>query len=200
MTEAKLRQQFVDTARSFYGAETGDPRHREILDAYNRHQPLARGYQMGVEDPWCACFVSAVAILCKLTEIIPTECSCSKMILLHKTLGTWHEGDDLDPQPGDLLIYDWEDSRIGDNVGDPDHTRIVVRVTKGVIRVIEGNLSGKVWHRDMEVNGRYIRGYCRPDFAGAAAALAEENLMEKPVTKRELAELLRKWAEMLEAF
>ena len=29
MMEAKLRQQFVDTARSFYGAETGDPRHRE---------------------------------------------------------------------------------------------------------------------------------------------------------------------------
>ena len=199
MTEATLRQRFVDTARRFYGAEAGDSLHLEILDAYNGHQPLARGYKMTERDPWCATFVSAVAILCELTEIIPTECSCSKMIQLHKALGTWHEGDNLEPQPGDLLIYDWEDSGVGDNRGDPDHIGIVVRVTKGAIRVIEGNLSGKVWHRDIAVDGRTIRGYCRPDFAGAAAALEEPDAdpMDRPVTRRELQRLLREWAEQL---
>ena len=201
MTENGLRTYFVDTARSFYGAVAGDPQHREILVTYNGHQPLARGHKLTVDDPWCAGFVAAMAIRCGLTEIIPTECSCSKMIQLHKALGTWHEADDLDPQPGDLLIYDWQDSGQGDNVGDPDHIGIVVRVTKGVIRVIEGNMGGKVWHRDMEVNGRYIRGYCRPDFAKAAAALAEPaaDPLDKPVTRREMAQMLRELAERLEA-
>ena len=199
MTESGLRTLFVDTARSFYGITAGSEKHREILDTYNGHQPIARGYKMTERDPWCATFVSAVAILCKLTEIIPTECSCSRMIALHQALGTWHEADDLDPQPGDLLIYDWEDSGIGDNRGDPDHIGIVVRVTKGVIRVIEGNMGNKVWHRDIAVNGRTIRGYCRPDFARAAAALAEPKAdpLDKPITRRELGELFEKMAREL---
>lgn len=200
MTENGLRTLFVDTARSYYGAVAGSEQHKSILATYNGHQPLARGYKMTERDPWCATFVSAVAILCKLTEIIPTECSCSRMIQLHKALGTWHEADDLDPQPGDLLIYDWEDSGQGDNRGDPDHIGIVVRVTKGVIRVIEGNMSNKVWHRDIAVNGRYIRGYCRPDFARAAAALAEPaaDPLDKPITRRELLAMLEELAERLE--
>ena len=200
MTESELRTLFVDTARSYYGAVRGDKRHLEILDIYNSHEPLARGHKLTVDDPWCAGFVAAMAIRCGLTEIIPTECSCSRMIALHKNLGTWHEADDLDPLPGDLLIYDWQDSGVGDNTGDPDHIGIVVRVTKGIIRVIEGNMNNKVWHRDMEVNGRYIRGYCRPDFAKAAAALSEPepDPLDKPVTRRELAGLLREFAQLLE--
>lgn len=172
MTENVLRGLVVGTARSFYGTEEGSVKHRSILDTYNRHEPLARGYRMTEADPWCATFVSAVAILCKLTSIIPTECSCSRMIELHKALGTWHEADDLDPQPGDLLIYDWQDSGKGDCTGDPDHIGIVIRVTKGVIRVIEGNMDNRVWHRDIPVDGRYIRGYCRPDYEKAAAQMA----------------------------
>ena len=168
MTEQVLRTLVVDTARSFYGTEAGTVKHRSILDTYNRHEPLARGYKMTESDPWCATFVSTVAILCQLTDIIPTECSCSRMIQLHKALGTWCEDDDLDPQPGDLLIYDWEDNGIGDCTGDPDHIGIVTAVTKGVIRVIEGNMAGKVWHRDIVVGGKCIRGYCCPDYAKAA--------------------------------
>ena len=199
MTETELRTLFVDTARRFYGISECSEKHREILAAYNGHAPLARGYTMSEKDPWCAAFVSAIAILCGLTEIIPTECSCSRMIALHKALGTWNESDDLDSQPGDLLIYDWEDSGKGDNTGDPDHIGIVVRVTKGVIRVIEGNMGGKVWHRDIAVNGRTIRGYCRPDFARAAAALAatEGDPLDKPITRRELLDMLEELAERL---
>ena len=123
---------------------------------------------MTVNDPWCATFVSAMAIKCGLTDIIPTECSCSKIIELHKAMGTWQEADDHVPEPGDLILYDWDDNGKGDNTGSPDHIGIVVRVTSGLIRVIEGNLYSSVWHRDIKVDGMKIRGYCVPDFGKLA--------------------------------
>lgn len=170
MTELELRTRFVDLARSFYGTVEGSVKHKSILDTYNRHQPLARGYKVKETDAWCATFVSAMAILCGLTEIMPTECSCAKMVALHKVLGTWSEDDTVEPRPGDLILYDWDDSGEGDCVGHPDHIGIVVRVRDGVIRVIEGNCSNKVWHRDIAVDARCIRGYCLPDFARVAEA------------------------------
>lgn len=168
MNELELRNLFVDTARSYYGAEKGSAKHLEILDIYNSHDPLARGYKVTVNDAWCATFVSAMAIKCGLTDIVPTECSCSRMIQLHKGLGTWVEADNYIPEPGDLILYDWDDNGSGDNTGDPDHIGIVVRVTDGVIRVIEGNMYSAVWHRDIKVDGKSIRGYCVPDFAAKA--------------------------------
>ncbi len=168
MDEKVLRTYFVDTARSYYGAEKGSAKHLEILDIYNSQDKLPRGHKMTVNDPWCAGFVAAMAIKCGLTDIIPAECSCREMIRLHKALGTWQELDDHVPEPGDLLIYDWDDNGKGDNTGDPDHIGIVVRITDGVIRVIEGNMYESVWHRDVKVNGAKIRGYCVPDFARMA--------------------------------
>ena len=58
-----------------------------IIDTYNSHKPLARGYAMKYTDAWCATFVSAVSIKCGLTDILPTECSCGEMIALFKKLG-----------------------------------------------------------------------------------------------------------------
>ena len=177
MTELELRTLFVDTARSYYGAEKGSDKHLEILSIYNGQEKLPRGYRMTVNDPWCATFVSAMAVKCALTDIIPTECSCSRMIQLHKALGTWVEKDSYTPEPGDLIIYDWDDNGQGDCTGDPDHIGIVVRVTDGVIRVIEGNLHSSVWHRDIKVDGKSIRGYCCPNFA--ALARKEDDDMSK---------------------
>jgi hypothetical protein len=168
MNELELRTHYVDTARSYYGAEKKSAKHLEILDIYNSQEKLPRGYKMTVNDPWCATFVSAMAIKCGLTDIVPTECSCTKMIELHKALGTWQEYDDHVPEPGDLIIYDWDDNGKGDNTGEPDHIGIVVRVTSGLIRVIEGNMYSSVWHRDIKVDGQKIRGYCVPDFAGVS--------------------------------
>lgn len=62
---------------------------QEIIDVYNAHRPLARGYKVKYTDAWCATFVSAVAIKCGLTSIIPTECGCGQMIELFKN---WENG------------------------------------------------------------------------------------------------------------
>lgn len=164
MNEKDLRNLVVQTAKSYIGCKESDGSHKKIIDLYNSHKPLARSYKVKYTDAWCATFVSAVAIKCGLVDIMPTECSCGKMIDLYKAKGRWIETDSYIPAPGDLVMYDWDDTGNGDNKGNPDHVGIVVEVANGWITVIEGNYNDSVKYRDLKVNGRYIRGFCLPDF------------------------------------
>lgn len=174
MTEQELRKKVVTKARSYLGSKESDGSHKKIIDLYNGHKPLARGYAVRYTDEWCATFVSAVSIACGLTDIMPTECSCSKMIELYKALGRWKESDAYQPKIGDVIMYDWEDSGRGDNTGTPNHVGIVVAVNGTSLTIIEGNKSQAVAYRSMNVNGKYIRGYCLPDYSRKATGAASE--------------------------
>lgn len=174
MNEQELRAKVVSTALGWLGCKESDGSHKKIIDIYNGHKPLARGYKVQYTDAWCATFGSAVAIQLGLTDIIPTECSCTKMIELFKKLGSWQENDAYVPQPADYIFYDWDDSGVGDNIGTPDHVGIVEKVVGQTISAIEGNYSDSVKHRSIQVNGRYIRGYGVPKYSSKANAPALE--------------------------
>ncbi len=169
MTEKQLRDKIVATAVAWLGCKESNGTHKKIIDTYNAHKPLARGYPVKYTDAWCSTYASAVAIKAGLTDIIPTECGCEKHIQLFKRLGRWVENDAYTPQPGDYIFYNWDDNGVGDCTGAADHIGIVVSVTGGTIKVIEGNMSNAVGYRNLKVNGRYIRGYGVPDYAGKAA-------------------------------
>lgn len=162
------RDSIVAQARAWLGRKESDGSHKEIIDVYNSHKPLARGYAVKYTDAWCATFVSAVAIKCGLTDILPTECSCGEMIALLKKLGEWIENDAYVPKPGDVIFYDWQDSGSGDNTGWPDHIGIVEAISGSTITVIEGNKSNAVGRRTLQVNGKYIRGYGVPKYSGTS--------------------------------
>lgn len=170
MTETQLRLGLVEKAESFLNVQKGSARHKEIVNIYNSHMPLARGYMLKYTDAWCSGFVSAVAIACGLTDIIPTEVGCGKHIDLFKKIGAWQENDAYKPQVGDIMFYDWEDSGLGDNVGSPNHVGIVAEVEGNTITVIEGNMGTRsiVGYRTMKVDGRFIRGYGVPNYASKA--------------------------------
>lgn len=172
MTELQIRQKIVNTFISYLGCKESNGTHRQIIDIYNSHTPRARGVKMEYDWPWCAATVSAMAIKCDLTDIMPTECSCSRMIQLYKNIRGWYEGDGYHPQPGDLIMYDWNDTGRGENTGAPEHVGMVVSVTGDTIKVIEGNYGNAVKYRTLKVNGRYIRGYCLPDYASKATTVA----------------------------
>ena len=155
----------VEQAKAWLGYKESNGTHQKIIDIYNAHKPLARGYAVQYDDPWCATFVSSVAIKLGYTSIMPTECSCTKMIERYKKLGCWFEDDSRVPNPGDLIFYDWQDTGKGDNRGSVEHVGIVEKVSNGKITVIEGNYSNSVKRRTLDVNGRYIRGYCVPKYA-----------------------------------
>lgn len=161
---AKTAKGLVEQAKAWLGFNETDGTHKKIIDTYNAHQPLARGYKVKYTDEWCATFVSAVAIKAGYTDIIPTECGCGEMVKLLQKLGAWVENENRTPNPGDILFYDWQDDGKGDNTGWPDHVGIVEKVENGKITVIEGNYSKSVKRRTISVNAKNLRGYGVPKY------------------------------------
>lgn len=160
----KYASKIVAQARSWLGYNEGDGSHKKIIDLYNAHTPLARGYKVKYTDAWCATFVSAVAIACGYTDIIPTECGCGEMLKLFQKIGCFVEADDHVPAPGTILFYDWQDDGKGDNTGWPDHVGIVEQVIGRTITVIEGNYSNSVKRRYISFDSKTIRGFGVPKY------------------------------------
>lgn len=161
---SKTAKTFVEKALSWVGKKESDGSHKSIIDIYNSHRPLARGYALKYEDAWCVGFVSAVAIACGYTDIIPTEVGCSKFIELCKKKGIWFEDENRTPNIGDIIVYDWEDDGSGDNKGTPNHVGIVSEVGSETFKVVEGNYNNAVKVRSMDINGKFIRGFACPSF------------------------------------
>ena len=162
---AKYAYKVVEQARAWLGLQETDGSYRQILDTYNTYRPLPRGHKMTVKDPWCAAFVTAVAVKVGYTDIIPPECSCTRMIKLLQKMGAWDERDSRVPNSGELIFYNWEAKQTGDDATDADHVGIVESVKDGQISVIEGNYQNKVKRRYIPVNHKYIRGYGVPKYA-----------------------------------
>lgn len=177
------RQKIVDKVMSWLGCHEGDAIHKHIIDTYNAHNP-AQGYKVKYTDKWCATTVSAAAIECGYTDIIPTECSCNRMIALAQKMGIWQESDAYIPQKADIVMYDWDDNGIGDNTGIPDHTGYVVsNPIANRFEVCEGNKSDGVNLRSMSVNGKYIRGYITPKYDDNAAVVTPAASIARPPKK-----------------
>lgn len=156
--------EIINLAKSWVGKKKSDGSHKEIIDIYNSHKPLARGYAVKYTDAWCAAFISALSVKLGATDIIPTECSCQQMIYLFQKLGVWIEDENRTPNVADIIFYDWQDNGKGDNKGWSEHVGIVEKVLEKKITVIEGNYSNSVKRRTLDVNGRYIRGYAIPKY------------------------------------
>ena len=152
------RSDIVKTVKGLQGEEG----HKKVLDVYNGQCPLPRGYKLQEKDPWCAATVTAVFLMNGYDAF--AECSCPVMIQKAKKLGIWVEEDGYIPSPGDVIMYDWQDSGKGDDWGTADHTGIVISVSKNKIVVREGNKNKSIGNRDVTVNGLYIRGYITPRF------------------------------------
>ena len=165
---ATTRETIIKQAQAWLGRNEKDGTHKVIIDTYNSHKPLARGYAVKYTDEWCATFITALAIKCNATDIIPKECSCSKMIELAKSKGIWVEADNYKPTTADLILYYWSDNGVGDCSSGANHIGIVEKVEGNTITVIEGNKGEAVARRNIAVNGRYIRGFIVPKYTAAA--------------------------------
>lgn len=169
----KYASAMVELAQSWVGIKEGSSGHKEILDIYNSQNPLPRGYKMTTKDAWCAATTTALAVKLGYTDIVPCECSCTRMIDIAKGMGIWIEDESITPKPGMLCIYDWDDSGKGDNKGNPEHIGIVESVGGGKFVVIEGNYDNAVKRRTLSVNGRYLRGFIAPKYDEATSTKTE---------------------------
>lgn len=174
--EAKMgfyRNDVVNLVNSWEGRNEADGTHKYIVDIYNSHLPHPRNTKMQYNWAWCACTWSALAVKLGYTDIMPIEISCYYIIEEAKKMGCWQENDTHIPGLGDGVLYDWDDSGVGDNTGNPDHIGTVIYVNKesGYMVVMEGNYSNAVKKRTIMINGRFIRGFICPKYTGNGAEL-----------------------------
>lgn len=173
ITEVQLRQKVADTINGWLGAVEGDKAHAEILSIYNNQKNLPYGYKMGVHDAWCAATVSATWLKVGIADYICTDCNCGGFRDKAIKLGIWVEDDSYKPKIGDVIIYNWSDSGVGDNKGSADHIGLVTAINGNTFIVTEGNTGdGVVGKRTMQVDGRYIRGFITPNYADIAKKVA----------------------------
>ncbi len=157
-------KEVLDVARGWLGYSEANGKFKEILNVYNNHKPLARGYKIQASDHWCDCFVSACAIKAGAVDIIGTEVGCDRHIDIFKKKGIWIEDGTVKPQVGDIILFNW-DTSVQPNNGGSDHIGFVEQVYGNTIVCIEGNISEKVGRRTINVGWGYIRGFARPKYA-----------------------------------
>ena len=166
-TTGTAQKKVIDLMTSWYGFNMADGTHKCIINLYNTYLPHPRGYEVKYTDAWCATALSAAFIGAGYADLCPIECSCNQMIAKAMKMGIWHEDESVTPEPGWIILYDWQDGEgytSVDNVGTAEHVGLVVSVDNGIIKVIEGNKQKKVDYRNVAVNGRYIRGYIVPSY------------------------------------
>lgn len=160
------RSDVVNLARTWLGKNEKDGSYKEIIDIYNGFSNKPRNIRMEYSWPWCACTWSALAVQLGLTNIMPLEISCGYLIDQARKMGCWVEDDFYIPKIGDAILYDWDDSGIGDNTGWPDHVGVVdyINEKSGYMTIIEGNYNDAVKKRTISINGKYIRGFITPEY------------------------------------
>lgn len=161
-------QDVLNVMRSWIGFSEANGKFKQIIDLYNSHKPLARGYAVKYTDEWCDTTVSAAAIKAGAVDLIGTECGCEEHVKIFKNKGIWIEDGTITPQPGDIIVYNWDDNT-QPNDGYSDHIGYVESVSGRTITAIEGNKGEAVGRRTLTVGNGNIRGYARPKYSGSSS-------------------------------
>lgn len=146
----------LNIANSLKGIREYSAAHKTIVQTYNNHSPLARGYHVQLSDPWCMAFVSYCFIAAGCVDALgKTECGCQDYLDYARA----HNMIVQSPQRGDIVLYDWN----GD--GHVEHVGIVVNESPaGYINVIEGNKSDTVGIRNIRIKSEFIKAFVRPNW------------------------------------
>lgn len=167
--------EFVSVMRSWLGYSEVNGKYKKIIDLYNSHKPLARGYKLKYSDEWCDGTISAAAIKAGAVDIIGTEVGCEEHVKIFKKKGIWIEDGTITPKKGDIILFNW-DSNSQPNNGYSDHIGVVENVSGNTITTIEGNKSQAVGRRSLKVGAGNIRGYARPKYKAESSGGSTTNL------------------------
>lgn len=181
-TTGVTAQDAINIMNSWVGKSRSAETHHDIIDLYNSHKPLARGYAVTYSDAYCDTTISAVFIKLNAVDLIGgTECGVEAHVALFKKAGIWEEDGTVTPQPGWLIVYNWDDGS-QPNDGYSDHIGMVEKVSGNTITCIEGNMSGGiVGRRNIPIGYGYIRGYAKPKYASSSSSTNTNTSTKKTV-------------------
>ena len=177
-----MAQDVLDVMRSWLGYSEANGKYKQIIDLYNSHKPLARGYAVQYDDEWCDTTVSAAAIKAGAVDLIGTECGCEQHVKIFQSKGIWIEDGTITPQPGDIILYNWDDGT-QPNDGYSDHIGYVESVSGNTITCIEGNKGEAVARRTLKVGNGNIRGYARPKYGTGGSTSKPSTSGKKTVSE-----------------
>lgn len=189
---ANTADSFINVLESWIGFSEYNGKHKQIIDIYNAHTPLARGYKVKYTDSWCDATISAAAIKSGNVDIIGTECGCEQHVNIFKQKGIWIEDGTITPKRGDIILYNWDQSYQPNN-GYSDHIGAVVSVSGNQIKCIEGNKNNSVSYRYITVGNGNIRGYARPKWSNSGSSTTTTPSGGKSVTEVAKEVLAGKW-------
>lgn len=148
-------EDILSLAQSYVGTKEYSDRHKEILNVYNSHKPLARGYKVQLDDAWCMTFISFLFIKANAVSCIgKTECGCQEYVNYARVNGMTVK----EPQKGDLIFYDWGCD------GHIDHVGIIYLVSGNMLYVYEGNRNDSVSTRVIGKNAPTVKCFVRPKY------------------------------------
>lgn len=173
----RTAQDVLNVMRSWIGYSEANGKHKQIIDLYNSVKPLPRGYAVKYSDEWCDTTVSAAGIKAGCSELIGRECGVERHVDIFKSMGIWIEDGRITPQPGDIIVYNWDDAT-QPNDGYSDHIGYVEAVSGGTITAIEGNKGEAVGRRTIPVGWGYIRGFARPKYASSGSSTTKKSVTE----------------------
>ena len=163
-------KEYSDKLKEWYGYSEAKNQDDIIIDIYNS-QRLAGSYKMSHTDPWCHATVSAAAYASGNAGSVPNTCYCPTGIQTFKQWGRWtgRQADTYNPQPGDIVYYDWNHDQISDHVGT------VIARNGNMLVVREGNRNDMLCDRQIDVNSSYIMGYGIPRWDEAVKETVTDN-------------------------
>jgi len=90
VTKSVTAKDIIKTMESWIGKSKAKQTHRDIIDLYNSHEPLAVGYKVKYTDDYCDTTLSAAFIKNNAVDLIGgTECGVERHIQLFKKKGIW---------------------------------------------------------------------------------------------------------------
>ena len=168
---AKSQLGYEESKRNFIVRPDGS------VQGYTRY-----GDWYGLEyEEWCAMFVSFCLNYAQIPAAdFPRESGCQPWIEDLAWIGLYEDDEDkYEPQPGDLIFFQWENDDRASHVG------VVEYVADGWVHTIEGNSAASVRRQEYALTDRVIIGYGNMTKAMERAGLFE-NEPEIPTEPEEL--------------
>lgn len=167
------RTDIVNVARSQVGYQEGGSWNQLSGEVYGGVNYTEYGSWYGVQDMWCAMFVSWCANVAGIgTDVIPKHSFTPDGLAWFRNRGRAYsrakvEAGEYTPQAGDLIYY-----KSVRNKNTTNHVGIVTGYSDGVVYTIEGNAvcasimsnGGTVAQKAYPITNTYIVYICCPDY------------------------------------
>lgn len=162
----------LTVAQSQLGYRESDRNYRVLADGETRNGYTRYGDWYGSPyGDWCAMFCAFCLDYAGVKDY-PVDANCGSWIAAlsedendpGRTV-YYHEAGTYTPQPGDLIFFDWDGDKAGEDAQIVDHVGFVAELieatndTSAQIKTIEGNNGDKVAYHTYDMDSPQILGY-----------------------------------------